>query len=181
MSLVSEYTTVGLNSSVISYYENLGYEIPRRKDKQGRLSVPQGTTIDVKISDLTPSSNQYIDAQCDCSSCKKIKRIMYSKYNKNITRNNGVYLCSYDSKHRDFLNGVSYETIIDCIKKFYDKTGKFPKYDEYTEENGIPFSYSKIREFLKSSFFVSAFLKGCRGNFFREKSSPCILYNKIKL
>lgn len=150
MGLVSEYTTVGLNSSVISYYENLGYEIPRRKDKQGRLSVPQGATIEVKISDLMPSSNQYIEARCDCNTCNKTKRIMYSKYNKNINSNNGLYLCTADSKHRDFVNGVSYESIIECIKNFYDRTGKFPKYDEYTEENGIPFSYSKIREFLKS-------------------------------
>ncbi|MSS38930.1 hypothetical protein FYJ37_00830 [[Clostridium] scindens] len=149
MSLVSEYTTVGLNSSVISYYENLGYKIPRRKDKQGRLSVPQGATIDVKISDLTPSSNQYIEARCDCDTCNKTKRIMYSKYNKNIKSNNGLYLCTADSKHMDFANGVSYESIINCIKNFYDRTGRFPKYNEYTEDNGIQFSYSKIREFLK--------------------------------
>ena len=76
MGLVSEYTTVGLNSSVISYYENLGYEIPRRKDKQGRLRVAQGTTIEVKISDLTPSSNQYIEARCDCDTCNKTKKII---------------------------------------------------------------------------------------------------------
>lgn len=150
MGLVSEYTTVGLNSSVISYYENLGYEIPRRKDKQGRLSVPQGATIEVKISDLTPSSNQYVEVRCDCDTCNRTKRIMYSKYNKNINSNNGLYLCTADSKHRDFLNGVSYESIIDCIKNFYNRTGKFPKYNEYTEENGIPFSCSKIREFLKN-------------------------------
>lgn len=150
MGLLNEYTTVGLNSSVISYYEKLGYEIPRRKDKEGRIRIPRGTTIEVKTTDLMPSSNQYIDAQCDCNSCNKIKRIMYSKYNKNIARNNGMYLCSCDSTHRDFLNGVSYESIIDCIKKFYDRTGQFPKYNEYTKENGIPFSYSKIIEFLKS-------------------------------
>ena len=104
----------------------------------------------MKISDLMPSSNQYIEARCDCNTCNKIKRIMYSKYNKNINSNNGLYLCTADSKHRDFVNGVSYENIIECIKNFYDRAGKFPKYDEYTEENEIPFSYSKIRKFLKS-------------------------------
>ena len=68
MGIVNEFTTVGLNGSVISYYENLGYEIPRRKDKEGRLKIPSGATINVKTTDLSPSSNQIIEAECDC--CK---------------------------------------------------------------------------------------------------------------
>lgn len=148
MGLVNEYTTVGLNSGVISYYENIGYEIPRSRDKEGRLRVPRGTTIDVKTIDLMPSSNQKVDVECDY--CKKHKRISYHKYKQNINNNNGFYLCSVDENHRNFSNGVSYEKIIDCIKCYYDKNGKFPKYNEYTEENGFSFSYSKIREFLKS-------------------------------
>ena len=72
MGLVNEYTTVGLNSSVISYYENLGYKIPRSIDNQGRLRIPRGTTIDVKTTDLMPSSNQIIEARCDY--CNKIKK-----------------------------------------------------------------------------------------------------------
>ena len=149
MGLVNEYTTVGLNSSVISYYENLGYKIPRSIDNQGRLRIPRGTTIDVKTTDLMPSSNQVVDVECDF--CKKHKKLSYIKYNKNIKNNNGIYLCSTDENHRNFVNGVSYESIIDCIKNYYNKNGRFPKYNEYTEENGFSFSYSKIREFLKKN------------------------------
>lgn len=149
MGLVNEYTTVGLNSSVISYYENLGYKIPRSIDNQGRLRIPRGTTIDVKTTDLMPSSNQIIEARCDY--CNKIKKIQYNKYNQNIKNNNGIYLCSTDENHRNFVNGVSYESIIDCIKNYYNNNGRFPKYNEYTEENGFPFAYSKIREFLKKN------------------------------
>ena len=149
MGLVNEYTTVGLNSSVISYYENLGYKIPRSIDNQGRLRIPRGTTIDVKTTDLMPSSNQVVDVECDF--CKKHKKLSYIKYNKNINNNNGFYLCSTDENHRNFVNGVSYESIIDCIKNYYNKNGRFPKYNEYTEENGFPFTYSKIREFLKKN------------------------------
>ena len=147
MGLVNEYTTVGLNSSVISYYENLGYKIPRSIDNQGRLRIPRGTTIDVKTTDLMPSSNQVVDVECDF--CKKHKKLSYIKYNKNINNNNGFYLCSIDENHRNFVNGVSYESIIDCIKNYYNKNGRFPKHNEYTKENGFPFAYSKIREFLK--------------------------------
>ena len=149
MGLVNEYTTVGLNSSVISYYENLGYKIPRSIDNQGRLRIPRGTTIDVKTTDLMPSSNQVVDVECDF--CKKHKKLSYIKYNKNINNNNGFYLCSTDENHRNFVNGVSYESIIDCIKNYYNKNGRFPKHNEYTEENGFPFTYSKIREFLKKN------------------------------
>ena len=137
MGLINEEIEVLLQSSMITYYEKLGYDIPRVK-KNYKWTVPQGTTIIVKISDLPTSSNQYVDVKCDCSVCNKIKHIMYSKYNKNIERNNGIYLCSYDSIHRDFLNGISYESIIECIKSYYNKTGRFPKYNEYTKENGFP-------------------------------------------
>lgn len=148
MGLLNEYTTVNLNGGIVSYYEKLGYFIPRSKDKEGRIRVPRGTTIKVKTSDLTPSSNQIVDIECDY--CKKHKKIQYHKYNQNINRNNGIYLCSTNKEHRDFLNGVSYEKIIESIKDFYNKTGKFPKYNEYTKENGIPFSYSKVIDFLKN-------------------------------
>ena len=65
MGIANEFTTVKLVSGVISYYENLGYEIPRSIDNQGRLRIPRGTTIDVKTTDLSPSSNQTIEARCD--------------------------------------------------------------------------------------------------------------------
>ena len=33
MGLISEYVEVGLGGKNVKYYEDLGYEIPRRKDK----------------------------------------------------------------------------------------------------------------------------------------------------
>lgn len=147
MGLINEYTTIGLNGGVNEYYEKLGYYIPRSKDNEGRLRVPRGTTIKIKTVDLKPSSNQKVDVECDY--CKKCKRISYIKYNKNIKHNNGLYLCSTDKDHRDFINGVSYDKIIDCITKYHDKNKRFPKYNEYTKENGFPFTYSKIIEYLK--------------------------------
>ena len=33
MGLISEYVEIKLGGRNIKYYENLGYEIPRRKDK----------------------------------------------------------------------------------------------------------------------------------------------------
>ena len=81
MGLISEYVEVGLCSANIKYYENLGYEIPRRIDNEYRLTVPRGTKIKVKVSDLPYGSNVYVDVRCDC--CQNIRSITYNNYNKN--------------------------------------------------------------------------------------------------
>ena len=81
MGLVNEEIDVLLQSSMITYYENLGYEIPRVK-KNYKWSVPQGTTLKVKVSDLKESSNNYVEVICDC--CGKHNNIMYCKYTKNV-------------------------------------------------------------------------------------------------
>ena len=149
MAIVNEYTEVRLDNSTISYYESLGYKIPRSKDKDGRLRVPRGTTIKIKTSDLLPSSNQYIDVECDC--CHKKRKLQYHKYNQNIQRNHGLYICDHDTKHKDFKNGISFESVINSIKSFYSNNDRFPKYNEYTTENGFNCSYSKIISLCKQN------------------------------
>lgn len=146
MGLISEEIEVLLQSQMITYYENLGYEIPRVK-KNYKWSVPQGTTLKVKVSDLKESSNNYVDAKCDC--CGKFNSLMYCKYRKNIKSNNGLYLCSTDTEHRDFRNGLTVEYIMESIKDFYNKNNRFPKYNEYTKKNGFSFSYSMMMDRLK--------------------------------
>lgn len=146
MGLVSEEIEVLLQSQMITYYENLGYEIPRVK-KNYKWSVPQGTTLKVKVSDLKESSNNYVDVTCDY--CGKFNNLMYCKYRKNIKSNNGLYLCSTDAEHRDFRNGLTVEHIMESIKDFYNKNDRFPKYNEYTKKNGFSFSYSMMMDRLK--------------------------------
>ena len=146
MGLVNEEIDVLLQSSMITYYENLGYEIPRVK-KNYKWSVPQGTTLKVKVSDLKESSNNYVEVICDC--CGKHNNIMYCKYTKNVKNNNGIYLCSTDIKHRDFRNGLTVEKIFESIKHFYNTNYRFPKYNEYTEQNGFSFSYSTMMDRLR--------------------------------
>lgn len=148
MSLANEYTTVKLNSSVINYYENLGYNIPRIK-KDYKWCVPINTTIEVKTNDLKEHSNVYVEAICDC--CGKHTNIMYYKYTKNIKRNNGHYLCSTDKEHRDFNSEISIDKILESIKNFYNENNRFPKYNEYTIENGFKYSYALIIDRFKET------------------------------
>lgn len=146
--ILPQKVDVLLNGSVISYYENIGYKIPRIKKKY-KWVVPQNTKIKVDVNDLKKSSNIFVEAICDC--CGKHKNIMYYKYNKNIERNNGIYLCNSDIKHRDFINNLTIEKIIDSIKNFYNRNNRFPKYNEYTVDNGFCFTYSTMMNRLKAN------------------------------
>lgn len=150
--ILPQKVKVKLNSSVISYYEKLDYYIPRSKDNQGRLRVPQNTIIEVDVTDLSPGSNQFVNVECDC--CKLKKSIKYIKYNENIERNDGLYLCSHDVRHRDFLNALSIDKILERIKIFYQNNDRFPKYNEYTIDNGFNFSYSTMLDRLNRDGIV---------------------------
>ena len=77
MGLISEYTEVGLCSKNISYYENLGYEIPRVKSNKGMV-VSHGTKINVKVSDLPYASHTKVKICCDC--CGEVIDVIYKNY-----------------------------------------------------------------------------------------------------
>ena len=85
MGLITKSVKIKWNGFTKQYYEKLGYKIPRSRDKEGRLRIPRGTTIDVKTKDLMISSNQIVDVECDY--CKKHKRLSYNKHNQNINNN----------------------------------------------------------------------------------------------
>lgn len=91
MGLITKEVEVKLNSMNISYYENLGYEIPRYYNKGNyKYMVKRGTTILVKVDDLQPSSTTLVDVTCDnCD--KEPYKITYQKYR--IRNHNGKIYC----------------------------------------------------------------------------------------
>ena len=93
MGLLSTEVEVNLCSRNIKRYENLGYEIPRRIDKYGKLTVRQNTKIIVKVKDLPQGSNVVVDVICD--NCNKIYRLSYYDYNK--TLHDGKHYCCHCS------------------------------------------------------------------------------------
>lgn len=149
MGLLNEYTTVALNSGVISHYEKLGYTIPR-VTKNYKTMVERGTTIQVKTTDLPKGSNVYVDVECDC--CKSKYHMTYHKYTQNIDNHNGVYLCAIDNKHRQFIGELpTFDELIEQIKSFYRKHNGFPKYNEYKTNNGFTASYSQMMWILNDN------------------------------
>jgi len=60
----SDVVEVGIGNKV-KYYEDLGYYIPRAKNNQGKMTVPRGTKIFVKLEHLPPKSGARIKLVCD--------------------------------------------------------------------------------------------------------------------
>lgn len=71
----------------IKYYENLGYDIPKRRDKWGKLSTPRGTSIIVKVEDLPEGSEVYIECLCDYCLEQGVETIIPKMYCNYIKQN----------------------------------------------------------------------------------------------
>lgn len=90
MGLITNEVMVTLNSKNISYYENLGYEIPRYYNKSScTWRVKRNTKITVKTSDLPQCSTYQVSVECDC--CKKNLKMPYQQYN--TFRHENKYYC----------------------------------------------------------------------------------------
>lgn len=147
MAILDEYVNVKLVNTTIAYYENLSYEIPRYEYKKGKFRVKNGTEIAVKPTDLKRDSNVKINVACDC--CGKKNYIGYNAYYKNASKHNGIYLCSTDRTHRQFVGDTTFDYALNKIKDFYNDNDRFPKHDEFTYENGFDFSYAKFLNLCK--------------------------------
>ncbi len=91
MGLITKEVEIILHKTNIKHFENLGYEIPRRKDVNGILKIPRGTKIIVKVEHLTDGSNTKVEVECDgCS--KKLKNIRWTDYLKGL-KEDGKYYC----------------------------------------------------------------------------------------
>lgn len=78
--ILDEFVYVGLSPRNVSYYENLGYSIPRKTDKKGRVNYTKGTKIRVKVCDLMPTSKAKV--LCQCESCGKKRYVFYDSLAK---------------------------------------------------------------------------------------------------
>jgi hypothetical protein len=96
LSLITKEVWINLSSN-IKHYENLGYLIPRYKDKNGKFSVSKGTKLLVEVKDLSNGNRTKVDIECNgCG--KKLKNITWRDYLKCV-REDGKYYCSKCSMH----------------------------------------------------------------------------------
>lgn len=91
MGLITKEVEVTLCGTNIKYYEDLGYEIPRYKDKIGRRTVKRGTIISVRVEDLSNGSGERINAKCD--ECGELSKPMQYFAYTNYIHEDGKYYC----------------------------------------------------------------------------------------
>ena len=91
MGLITKEVEVVLSSNNIKHFENKGYELFRKKDKRGRVRISKGTTIIIKVEDLSNGSHVKVD--CECDGCKKkLKNIIWQTYLRYV-KEDGTYYC----------------------------------------------------------------------------------------
>lgn len=89
MGLISEYVEVPVDGRTIKYYESLGYDVPKIKNKNGDIKYNCGAKFNVKTSDLKPHSATRVMVECD--NCNKKYDVAYSVYVQ--CNRNGLYYC----------------------------------------------------------------------------------------
>lgn len=77
--IVNKNVTLTMNNRYVKHYQTLGYK------------VKGGDTIQVKIEDLTPSSNVILTVTCDC--CGTDKLMGYNTYNRFTLNQTEPYYC----------------------------------------------------------------------------------------
>lgn len=143
MGLISKEVEVALNSSNIKRYEDLGYEIPRYKNKWGRISTPRGTKIKIKIKDLL--INSHIKVLVKCDNCRSEYKIRYQDYNKCV-RDDTIY-CKK------------------CSKKLFMSGKNHPNWNlnKTDEEREIGRCYPEYTEFIKKVLIRDNYTCKCCG------------------
>lgn len=95
--ILETFVWINLSGSNISYYENLGYEIPRTLNKKGKLTIQKDNKLMVKINDLPPRSDVKITKICDYCGLE-VGNQRYKDIIMNRSKTNGRDCCN-DCKH----------------------------------------------------------------------------------
>ena len=89
--ILDEYVELKVSPSKAKYYENLGYEVPKRYNKESYRTVYDlSKTFKVKVRDLPNGSSALIHVGCDI--CGRERIMKYSNYLKS-ENNHGYYAC----------------------------------------------------------------------------------------
>lgn len=136
--ILPQKVKIDVSRNMASYYEKLGYEIPRYFNKRhNTYSIVNGTTIDVSVEDLKPNSNLIVE--CECDICKRKEQITKMEYTriKSYTEKYGYdYLCldcKFDVMPTAKLNVGTFKNNDEKIKKFLIR-----KLRDFVEKNGYP-------------------------------------------
>lgn len=141
--VLPQTVTVNIGSRA-SYYESLGYKIPRYYNEKKRcFFIKEGTTLDVSVEDLKRNSMYKIECECDiCKQKEFIHMVEYTRISKTLERYNYEYLCldcKFDIMPTAKINVGTFKNDSDKIKQFLIR-----KLKAYIESNGYPMCKKEI-------------------------------------
>lgn len=130
MGLITKEVEITLRGRTISYYENLGYEIPRYYNNlRKKYCIKEGTTIFIKTKDLPKGSHQRVDVACD--GCGTIRNIGYDKYIKHL--HDGKSYC-HDCGAKILCSGENNPNWrADLTQEEREKRRNYPEYTEFVK------------------------------------------------
>ena len=88
--ILNEYVEIRVDTRTIKYYENLGYEIPKKIGIKGKIVYDKSKYITVKIEDVNPNSTVIVSTTCDI--CGRPKDMRMCDYTHRLSKD-GLYRC----------------------------------------------------------------------------------------
>ena len=121
-----------------SYYEALGYKIPKYyNEKKHDFFIKRGTVLDISVEHLKKNSMYEIACECDlCGRKDYISMCEYTRINKSLNKYHYDYLCldcKFDIMPTTKINVGAFKNDPDKIKEIL--VGKLKTYIE-VEVNG---------------------------------------------
>ena len=144
MAILEEEIWVNVTGNP-KHYEDLGYEIPKRIDSKGNLSIKRGTKILVKVKDLPKGSTVKVTKVCDICGTQ-IPNQSYGVIIKYRERGDGkdrCFSCGRFKAAKTIVNNVPKER---SLEYFAMISGKEYLILEYSDKNK-----KKPRELYKNS------------------------------
>jgi len=161
MLVLPQEVEVGINGSNMKYYEDLGYEIPRQKNKQYKWTVPNGTKILVNVLDIPPKTSVHILVQCDyCGETYSTTMATYTKiHTKNKIQKDSCKNCRGKAISEKKMK-YSYE---DMIEIFYQHGFKaLISKEEYKSSNTrVPYECLNCGHKSKTTLSMCIIGRGC--------------------
>lgn len=149
IAILEKEVWIGLRGQSISYYEDLGYKIPRYIDNQGRSKVKKGTEILVNIKNLPLKSGIKVTKICDdCGKhipntrfCEIIKR-------RNKSKKDLCHKCGNVQSGINKKANVKYEKSLECLAKRNNKEYLLKEYSKKNKRSPFEVSYGDNDEFV---------------------------------
>lgn len=124
MTILEAEVTVIINGRTVKNFEELGYDIPKVKGQNNKYSIPKGTKLNVKVTDLMINSSQLLTKICDkCGKESNKKQPYHSilKYRENGDGKDRCFKCGNEKRALDKKNNVRYENSLEYYAKINNK------------------------------------------------------------